>query len=78
MLQEIQPKTANGVAAILEQELDSMISEWKRQVSLAPSLTNILLSDADRTGHLPKLLDKVLSDHPKPATDYHLKTGQRE
>ncbi len=20
----------------------------------------------------------VLSDHPKPATDYHLKTGQRE
>ena len=20
----------------------------------------------------------ILSDHPKPATDYHLKTGQRE
>ena len=60
MLQEIQPKTANSIAAILEQELDSMISEWKRQVSLAPSLTNILLSDADRTGHLPKLLDEVL------------------
>ncbi len=24
------------------------------------------------------LLDIGLSDHPKPATDYHLKTGQRE
>jgi hypothetical protein len=22
--------------------------------------------------------DNLLSDHPKPATDYHLKTGQRE
>jgi hypothetical protein len=25
-----------------------------------------------------KLLNRNLSDHPKPATDYHLKTGQRE
>jgi hypothetical protein len=61
MLQEIQPKTANSVAAILEQELDSMISEWKRQVSLAPSLTNILLSDADRTSHLPKSVGRGAS-----------------
>jgi hypothetical protein len=60
VMQGIQPKRANSVAAILEQELDSMISEWKREVSLAPSLTNILLSDADRTGHLPKLFDEVL------------------
>jgi hypothetical protein len=60
MMQGIQPKTAKSVAAILEKELDSMISEWKRQVSLVPSLTNILLSDADRTDHLPKLFDEVL------------------
>jgi hypothetical protein len=25
-----------------------------------------------------KRLPKALSDHPKPATEYHLKTGQRE
>jgi hypothetical protein len=37
-----------------------MIREWKRQVSLVPCLTNILLSDADRTGHLPVLFDEVL------------------
>jgi hypothetical protein len=30
------------------------------QVSLVPSLTNIPLSDADRTGHLTKLFDEVL------------------
>ena len=37
-----------------------MISEWKRQVSLVSCLTNILLSDADRAGHLPVLFDEVL------------------
>jgi hypothetical protein len=60
MTQRIPPKTAKSVAAILERELDSMISEWKRQVSLVPSLTNILLSDGDRTDHLPALFDEVL------------------
>jgi hypothetical protein len=60
MMQGIQPKRAKSVAAILEKELDSMISEWKKQVSLVPGLTNILLTDADRTGHLPKLFDEVL------------------
>jgi hypothetical protein len=57
---KMSPKTATSVAAILEKELDSMIGEWKRQVSLVPSLTNIPLSDADRTGHLTKLFSEVL------------------
>jgi hypothetical protein len=42
MMQAIQSKTKKNVAAILERELDSMISEWKRQLSLVPSpLTSI-------------------------------------
>jgi hypothetical protein len=45
MMRRMQSKTAKSVAAILEQELNFMIKEWKRQVSLVPSLTNILLSD---------------------------------
>jgi hypothetical protein len=60
MMQRMQSKTAKSVAAILGQELNFMIKEWKRQVSLVPSLTNIRLSDADRTGHLAKLFDDVL------------------
>jgi hypothetical protein len=60
IMQAIQSKTKKNVAAILERELDSMIGEWKRQLSLVPSLTNVLLSDADRTGHLPALFDEVL------------------
>jgi len=59
-MQGTQSKTAKSVAAILEKELDPMISEWKRQASLVPSLTAILLSDADRTGHFLKLFDEVL------------------
>jgi hypothetical protein len=60
MPQRMQSKTAKSVAAVLEQQLSSMIKEWKRRVSLVPELTNILLSDADRTGHLPRLFDEVI------------------
>jgi hypothetical protein len=49
MMQAIRSKTKKNVAAILERELDSTIGEWKRQLSPVPSLTDILLSDADRT-----------------------------
>jgi hypothetical protein len=60
MAQKIQTKTEKSVAAILERELDSLISEWKRRVSLVPSLTDILLNDADRAGHLPALFNEML------------------
>jgi hypothetical protein len=45
----------NSVADILERELQPTIKEWLRRVKLVPALTKISLSDADRTGHLPKL-----------------------
>ena len=50
-----------SVATILDREMDSTIKEWTRQVSMAPSLTKCLLSDADRARHLPKLFDDLLS-----------------
>jgi hypothetical protein len=48
------------VAVILERELGSTIKEWLRQVKLVPELSNILLTDSDRTGHLPKLFGDLL------------------
>jgi hypothetical protein len=48
------------VAVVLERELASTIKEWLRQVKLIPDLTNMPLSDSDRTGHLPKLFDDLL------------------
>jgi hypothetical protein len=64
-------KTAS-VADILERELEPAIKEWLRRVNLVPELTAIALSDADRTGHLPKLyIDlicrlRLVEDSPPP------------
>jgi hypothetical protein len=53
-------KSLKSVAVIIERELGFTIKEWLRQVKLIPDLTNIPLSDSDRTGHLPKLFDDLL------------------
>jgi hypothetical protein len=50
-----------SVADILEWELAPTIREWLRRVNLVPELTKIRLSDADRTGHLPKLYYDLIS-----------------
>jgi hypothetical protein len=59
----IRPKlmTIVSVADILERELAPTIKEWLRRVNLVPELTDIPLSDADRTGHLPKLYCDLIS-----------------
>jgi len=49
------------VADILERELQLTIQEWLRRVNLVPELTDIALSDADRTCHLPKLYHDLIS-----------------
>ena len=54
-------KTVASVADILERELQPTIKEWLRRVNLVPELTDIPLSDADRTGHLPKLYQDLIS-----------------
>jgi hypothetical protein len=50
-----------SVADILQRELEPAIKEWLRRVNLVPELTAITLSDADRTGHLPKLYSDLIS-----------------
>lgn len=47
------------------------------------AVANSLLDETDqkscnRVRAVVRLWSNNLSDHPKPATDYHLKTGQRE
>jgi len=49
-----------SVAVIIERELGPTIKEWLKQVKLVPDLTIIPLSDSDRTGHLPQLLEDVI------------------
>lgn len=52
---------AVSVADVLERELQPTIKEWLRRVNLVPELTSIPLSDADRTAHLPKLYQDLIS-----------------
>jgi hypothetical protein len=54
-------KTVASVADILERELGPTIKDWLRRVNLVPALTDVPLSDADRTGHLPKLYFDLIS-----------------
>jgi hypothetical protein len=60
-VERTEVKTAVSVASILERERDSTIKEWLKQANLVTELTNIPLSDANRTGHLPKLFDDLIS-----------------
>jgi hypothetical protein len=53
-------KQLASVADILERECVPTINDWLRRVNLVPDLTCIPLSDADRTGHLPKLLSDLI------------------
>jgi hypothetical protein len=54
-------RTIVTVADILERELQPTIKEWLRRVNLVPELTDIPLSGADRTGHLPMLYSDVIT-----------------
>jgi hypothetical protein len=53
-------KKTDSVANILERELEPTIKEWLRRVNLVPDLIQVPLSDADRTGHLPKLFQDLI------------------
>jgi hypothetical protein len=62
LIMEMKEKSELGsVAAILERELEPTIKEWLRRVNLVPELTDIPLSDEDRTAHLPKLYSDLVS-----------------
>jgi len=58
---EMNEKSASGsVAAILERELDPTVREWLRRVNLISELSDIPLSDADRSGHLTNLYSDLI------------------
>jgi DNA-binding response OmpR family regulator len=52
--------TKECVAAILERDRDYTIRNWMIRVKSNPELSAIHLSEQDRTGHLPLLLDDLV------------------
>jgi hypothetical protein len=61
MMKMKEKSELGSVAAILERELGPTIKEWLRRVNLISELTDIPLSDADRSGHLTKLYSDLIS-----------------
>jgi hypothetical protein len=53
--------SVESVADVLERELQTVIKEWLARVENQPDLAHIPLSYEERTGHLPPLLNDVIS-----------------
>src|SRR3984893_2565957 len=54
------PTPRESVATILDHNLDSTIRDWLELVEQDEELAAVPLNHADRTGHLPKLLQDVI------------------
>ena len=81
---EMNEKSESGsVAAILERELEPTVREWLRRVNLISELTDIPLSDADRSGHLTALSSDLIyrirlpNDADRPVSVSAAAHGQR-
>jgi hypothetical protein len=56
-----QPASIESVAAILARCKASLIADWLTRTKNTPELNHLHLSDEQRTGHLPKLLDDIVA-----------------
>jgi hypothetical protein len=54
-------KPRESIATILDHNLDATIHDWLEIVEQNEELTAVPLNHADRTGHLPKLLQDVIA-----------------
>lgn len=52
---------AETVASVLEQNLKPTIERWMKRVDKVPELTKIPLSYQERTGHLPQLIEDLIT-----------------
>jgi hypothetical protein len=55
-----QPASTESVAAILTRCKTSLIEDWLVRTKHTPELNHLHLSDEERTGHLPKLVDDLV------------------
>jgi DNA-binding response OmpR family regulator len=62
-----------SVAAILKRETTAIIADWLKRLKEDEVLSSVLLDDGDRMGHLPRLLQDLVSrlDRPQLMTNKH-------
>jgi hypothetical protein len=56
-----QPTGKESVATILSRCKVTLIADWLTRTKNTPELNHLQLSDEQRTGHLPKLLDDIVA-----------------
>ena len=61
-----QPTNRDSVAAVLTRCKSPLIADWLARTKTTPELNHLHLSDGERTGHLPKLLDDIVARLAKP------------
>jgi DNA-binding response OmpR family regulator len=54
------------VGAILHRCIDTVVAEWLARAKTSPVLNHLSLSDDERTGHLPKLVEDLVVRLTKP------------
>jgi hypothetical protein len=59
------------VGAILQRSIDSVVKGWLGRVKQASELASVPLSDEERTGHLPKLVEDLACRLSKPSATSH-------
>jgi hypothetical protein len=55
-----QPTSTESVAAILKRCKTTLIADWLARAKRTPELNHLHLSDDERTGHLPKLVNDLV------------------
>ena len=55
-----RPASIESVAEILSRRKTPLIAEWLTRTKKIPELNHLRLSDKERTGHLPKLIDDLV------------------
>jgi len=61
-----QPTDRESVAEILRRCKTSLIADWLTRTKCTPELNHLHLSDEQRTGHLPKLVDDLVERLNRP------------
>jgi hypothetical protein len=67
-----QPAHQESVAAILKRCKADLIADWLERAKRTPELSHLHLGDEERTGHLPKLVDDIVTrlvKHELPSKD---------
>ena len=62
-----QSGVAESVAAILTRCKTSLIADWLTRTKSTPELNHLNLTDQQRTGHLPRLVDDIVARLGQPA-----------